>query len=228
MIKFFRCIAWSVLLISIGAEAQNPQPDFSQFVPAVYKITDKIYGDLNKDGLEDCVLLIKGTEKGLLVKNEYQEELDHNRRGIIVLFKKEKGYQLVFKNYDCFSSGNEDGGIYIAPELSIGINKGNLYFHYAHGRYGYWRYTLRYRNADFELIGYDDSDNQGPVVNSEMSINFLTKKKKVRTNVNRDAEAGEEVFEEEWSDVKVRKLKKLSEIDNFNDPYELIYKGLSK
>jgi len=226
MQKYYAYLCLSGFFVCSCATAQNTQPDFSEFVPDAYKIVEKIYGDLNKDGLDDCVLLIKGTEKGLVVKDEYQGELDHNRRGIMVLFKKVNGYSPAVKNYDCFSSENEDGGIYFPPELSVGIQHGKLYIHYAHGRYGYWRYTLQYRNSDFELIGYDDSDNQGPVVNSETSINFLTKKKRVRTNVNRNSEGGDEVFEEAWSSVKAGKPRKLSEIKNFDDPYELIYTKL--
>lgn len=226
MVKCSKYLCLSVFCAWTGAKAQQTQQDFSKFVPDTYKIVEKQYGDLNRDGLEDCVLLIRGTEKGLIVKDEYQGEVDHNRRGIIILFKKGRGYTPVVKNYDCFSSGNEDGGIYFPPQLSIGVQQGNLHIYYDHGRYGNWRYTLRYHNSDFELIGYDESDNEGPVVNSETSINFLTKRKKVKTNVNRASEGGDEVFEESWSDVKTGRLQKLSEIKNFEDPYEMIYTRL--
>ena len=37
------------------------------------------------------------------------------------------------------------------------------------------------------LIGYDSSDNFGPYVNSETSVNFLTAKKLVRENLNKDS-----------------------------------------
>lgn len=226
ILKWFRYLYVSAFFIYADATAQKIQSGFSEFVPDAYKAVDKIYGDLNKDGVEDCVLLIKGTEKGLIVKDANGEELDHNRRGIIVLFKKGKGYILAVKNYACFSSENEDGGVYFPPELSVEIQQGKLYVHYAHGRYGYWRYTLQYRNSDFELIGYDESDNQGPVVNSETSINFLSKRKKIRINVNRNSEGGDEVFEETWSEVKTGKPEKLSEIKSFDDPYEMIYKRM--
>ena len=36
------------------------------------------------------------------------------------------GYQLTDRNYDCFSSENEDGGVYYPPELWIEFEKGNL------------------------------------------------------------------------------------------------------
>lgn len=89
--------------------------------------------------------------------------------------------------------------------------------HYGHGRYGYWTYTFRVKNNDFELIGYDSSESNGPVVNSDTSINFLTKKKVTKTNTNENAESGDEVFEEKTEKIKVDKLIQLSEIKDFDE-----------
>ena len=189
----------------------------TDFVPKGFVIFEKNYGDLNKDGLEDCILIIKGTDKRNLFKHEYRGELDRNRRGIIVLLKRNYGYEMAMKNLDCFSSENEDGGVYYAPELSVEVKKGNLYIQYSHGRYGYWSYTFRFQNSDFELIGYDASDNRGPVVNSEISVNYLTKKKIVKENTNENAESGEEVFEETVTKISKNKLTKLSEIKDFDE-----------
>ena len=202
-------------------ETLTPKPQtgkpIADFIPAGYKIFQKIKGDLNKDGLEDCIIIIKGTKKENVITDEYHGKLDRNRRGIIVLFKVNEDYVLATKNYDCFSSENEDGGVYFPPDLDVSIEKGKLYVHYGHGRYGYWTYTFRYQKADFELIGYDSSDNYGPVVNSETSINFLTKKKVTKTNTNENAESGDEVFEEKTEKIKVDKLIQLSEIKDFDE-----------
>jgi len=196
---------------------QNP----SDFVPKGYVVFEKVIGDLNKDGMEDCVLLIKGTDKSKIVTDEFKGRLDRNRRGIIVLLKQKEYYEPVVKNYDCFSSENEDGGVYYPPELSIEIEKGNLYIQYRHGRYGYWQYTFRHQNLGFELIGYDLSANRGPVTQSVTSINFLTKKKLTKDNINKDKENSDEeyvedVFVEKWEKIKIEKLLKLSEIKDFD------------
>lgn len=202
-------------------ETVAPKPQIGKpiadFIPKGYKIFQEIKGDLNKDGLEDCVVIIKATNKENIITHEYRGKLDRNRRGIIVLFKADEDYVLATKNYDCFSSENEDGGVYFAPELDVSVEKGKLYVHYGHGRYGYWTYTFRYQKADFELIGYDSSDNFGPVVNSETSINFLTKKKVTKTNTNENAESGDEIFEEKTEKIKVNKLIRLSEIKDFDE-----------
>jgi len=203
-----------------GQVEQKQKP--SDFLPKGYVVVEKIIGDLDKDSIEDCVLIIKGTDTSKIVTDEYRGKLDRNRRGIIVLFNKKDHYELAVKNYDCFSSENEVGGVYLPPELSIEIKKGNLYAHYGHGRYGYWRYTFRFQNSDFELIGYDAS-NGGAVIDSETSINFLTKKKQEKVNTNENAQGGDEVFKETWKNINVNRLIKLKEIRDFDELDTSVY-----
>lgn len=188
----------------------------SDFLPKGFILFEKINGDLDKDGIEDCILIIKATDKSKFVKDEYHGILDRNRRGIIVLLNKKDHYELALKNYNCFSSENEDGGIYFPPDLSVQIEKNKLFVHYGHGRYGYWKYTFRYKNSDFELIGYDES-NGGAVISSETSINFLTKKKLEKVNINENDEGGQEIFKETWKNIKQNQLIKLSEIIDFDE-----------
>lgn len=204
----------------------------SDFIPKGYVIHkyeggisagawDDIKGDLNKDGLEDVVLIIKGTDKSKIIQDESRGKLDRNRRGIIVLFNKGDHYELAAKNYDCFSSENEDGGVYFAPELYLEIKNGNLYINYGHGRYGNWGYTFRAQNGDMEMIGYDSYSSRGPVPQSEVSINFLTKKKLTRDNLNKndDGDNYVEKYQDTWEKIKVEKLTKLSEIKDFDELY---------
>lgn len=197
--------------VSSTERSKNP----ADFVPKGYVIFDTIYGDLNKDKIEDCVLIIKGTNKSEIIKDEYRGQLDRNRRGILVLLNKGDGYELVVKNDNCFSSENEDGGVYFAPDLGVEIIKGKLFIHYAHGRYGYWRYMFRLQNSDLELIGYDASSNHGPTVLTETSINFLTRRKIVNENTNPNLDEPE-IFEKKEAKINKTKLFKLSEIEDFD------------
>lgn len=203
------------LLTILNCKAQDKEP--SDFIPKGYTEFKKYSGDLNKDGLEDCVLIIKKTDSTNVVMNRFDKKVDRNRRGIIVLFKNANGYELADKNLECFSSENEDGGVYFAPELWIEIKDNKLYIHYGHGRYGYWKYTFRFQKSNFELIGYDSSSNRGPVTNRETSINFLTKKKLTKENTNENAEGGDEIFKENWNDIEIDNLIKLSEIKDFDE-----------
>lgn len=191
----------------------------SEFMPAGYVIFEEIRGDLNKDNQEDYVFIIKGTDKDQFVEDEYRGKLDRNRRGIIIALRNQNQYELALENRDCFSSENEDGGVYFAPELSVSITRGNLLVHYAHGRYGYWTYNFRYQNSDFELIGYDSNEDRGPVVERSTSINLMTRKMLVRKNVNENAEGGDEEFKEIWKKFtlsKPIKLREVADFDNFN------------
>ena len=203
------------LLTILNCKAQDKEP--SDFIPKGYTEFKKYSGDLNKDGLEDCVLIIKKTDSANVVINRFDKKVDRNRRGIIVLFKNANGYELADKNLECFSSENEDGGVYFAPELWIEIKDNKLYIHYGHGRYGYWKYTFRFQKSNFELIGYDSSSNRGPVTNRETSINFLTKKKLTKESTNENAEGGDEIFKENWNDIEIDNLIKLSEIKDFDE-----------
>jgi hypothetical protein len=199
---------------NIERKSKNPE----DFVRSDEIIFEKIFGDLNNDGKEDCVIITKQTRKNAFVTDEYRGELDRNRRGIIIAFNEGEYYHTVLTIPDCFPSENEDGGVYFAPELFVEILKGNLRIHYGHGRYGWWQYTFRYRNNDFELIGYDQSNNRGPVMESRISINFLTKKQQTLTNTNPEAEdESEEVTEETWQDIVINNLVKLTDIRDFSE-----------
>ena len=211
-----------IILVILGSHfcsAQNK--NFEKFVPEEYVIFETIFGDVNEDGLEDCVLLIKGTDKKDIIINRFDKEADRNRRGLILLLNKNENYEKVLENYDCFSSENEDGGVYYPPELDVYIKKGKLYISYANGRYGYWKYTFRYQNSDLELIGYDSSANRGPIVNTVTSINYVTQKKMIRKNTNENTEeSGDEIYSETWEKIAIDELLKLSEIEDFDELYK--------
>ena len=134
---------------------------------------------------------------------------------MIVLLKEKGAYKKLTQNLSAFSSENEEGGVYFAPELWLEINKGLLNVHYGHGRYGYWNYSFRLQNQDLRLIGYDSSSNHGPYVDSETSINFLTNKKVIRKNLNEDLD-GDPKFKETWSKAKISPIY-LSIIKDFDE-----------
>jgi hypothetical protein len=195
----------------------NLKANPSDFLPETFFIYDRIGGDLNKDGISDSVYVVKKIDSENIVENDFGQIVDRNRRGIIIFFKRNEGWELAVKNLACFSSENEEGGVYYPPQLTVVVNKGNLYIEYEHGRYGYWSYTFRLNNSDFELIGYDSSENYGPITNRETSINYLTKRSLTRVNINADTEeSGDEFFENTWGDIEIEKLLLISEIEDFD------------
>ena len=194
---------------------RKDQVTYKAYVPASYHLIEAIEGDLNKDGLKDVVLVVKATDPSAFVEHEYRGRLDRNRRGMIVLMNEKGRYKPVVSNLNCFSSENEDGGVYFAPELWIEIKNNLLDVHYGHGRYGFWRYLFRLEGNDLRLIGYDDSSNHGPLIQSQTSINFLTGKKVIRENLNQDPE-DEPKFKETWSKLNQAPIY-LSKIKDFDD-----------
>jgi hypothetical protein len=211
------------LLVVFASSAQHGEP--ADFIPIGFKEFEKKFGDLNGDGLRDCVMLIKKTDTAMIKLNQNGQKVDRNRRGILVLFKNDKGYHLVDKNYECFSSENEDGGVYYAPELSITIEDKKLKLYYGHGRYGNFTFIFKFQNQIFELIGYEQTDLQGPYILQEKSINFLTRKKLIRKNTYepKDEFDMKEVFIETWSDVNIERLIKLSEVEDFDELNMYVY-----
>lgn len=219
-------LAYLLVIFTTTAFGQIKQDeDLVAFLPKGYVAFEKIYGELNGDTLKDCILIIKATDPAKIVTDEYGKIVDRNRRGIIILFNKKVTYEIGVKNLSCFSSENEDGGVYMPPDLSVEIKNGKIDIHYGHGRYGYWGYTFRFKNSDFELIGYYSGDRSNfyseYVTFDETSINFITKKELVKEVINVDSQ-GKEIYKETWKDVSANRLLKLSQIVDF-DELEMAY-----
>jgi hypothetical protein len=219
-------IAISIALVGSGVHGQ-PIPKMAvsaaTFIPPGYVVEHSLHGDLNGDSRADHVFIIKGTDKAKLFNDEYRGTVDRNRRGIIVVLGRSDGDELVVANLACFSSANESGGVYFPPELMVTISKGSLLVHYAHGRYGYWTYNFRYQNSDVELIGYESSEDRGPTVERTTSINFGSKKMRIRKNLNPASDSGGEKMKETWQNFVLSKPIKLRDIADFD---ELSVEGL--
>lgn len=191
---------------------------YKSYIPRSYRLTEVITGDLNKDRKTDVVLIVKATDPAKWVNDEYQGKLDRNRRGIIVLVNENGQYKKIIQNLSCFSSEYEDGGVYYAPELLLSVEQGLLNVHYAHGRYGYWRYRFQLKEHDLQLVGYDNSDNFGPYINSQTSINYLTQRKLVRENINKNRDDDIPKFKETWYKMNQAPvyLSKIKDFDRLN------------
>ena len=209
---------FSLVPLSAFAQAANGKP--ANLVPAGYRIVEEIKGDLNKDGLEDYVFIIKGTKKDDDCRENGQ---DCSLRGIMVAFNKGGRYELALENRDCFASEDRNGGVYYPPDLSVSVKKGNLYIGFDHGRYGSWSYTFRYQNSDFELIGYDNILGVTGRLDKIVSINFQTKKMLTKIPVAdilvddfAEGTARNAKFDETWENFTLKEPIKLRKI-NFDE-----------
>jgi len=170
-------------------------------VPVGYSLFDELRGDLNGNGADDLVLTIKA--------NTVDDYL-----GIMIFFKDGDDYRLAFENRRYFNTE------FVSP--SFKINRGNLNISFnGNGTCNIheWSYVFKYRNSEFELIGYDANNvdcggwNEEHTMreggsSSKESINFLTNKR--MTKVNNDKEV--------WDKITSKGPILLREIDmgNFN------------
>lgn len=226
MAKFNHALLLMTLIVSMQTmaadvelvEQQQLKKDrvlYKHHLPQGFSLFQAVKGDLNQDGRDDVVLIVKGTDPKQWMNNQFQERVDRNRRGIIVLLNHQGQYQPFTQNLNAFSSENEDGGVYFPPELWIEIKNNKLKINYAHGRYGGWGYTFRIEAQDMRLIGYDSASHFGPLVQRENSINFLTQKRLERINTHEDAER-EPIFKEVWTKVNTTPIY-LSKIKDFDE-----------
>ena len=185
------------------------------FVPENEKIFKKISGDLNGDGKNDVILLTTETNEFAFIDGE-----DRNNRGIVIAFKKDNGYELIARMPYCFSPEPSDD-YYQGISLKVEIKNGKLYISHTYGRYGNYAYTFRYQNNYFEVIGFDYNtriDEEESIIFETKSINFLTKKMKVQTEILHWY--GEEQIkdkEETWHNITIKNLVKLTDIDDFEN-----------
>ena len=100
-------------------------------LPPGYRLFEHDKGDLNGDGIDDHVFLVKGTNPEQIIENEYGILVDRNRRGLLVYLSEAGTFRLATENLHCFTSEHEDGGIYFPPELGIYVRDNKIFFHTA-------------------------------------------------------------------------------------------------
>lgn len=216
------------LISSIYIFAENfPQKakTIDDFIPKGWKRISSTNGDLNKDKLEDAVIVIEKEDKKNIKKNDSlgSDYLNLNPRILLVLFKQKDGtYTLVSKNDKGFipSPNSEDEPTLEDTFDSISIKNNtfriNFNYFYSAGSWGtsQTNYIFRYQNNKFELIGFSESSfmrNSGE--EEELSINFSTNKVKTTTGGN--------VFEgnvnnpkSKWKTVNFKRKYTLDEISD--------------
>ena len=198
-----------------GEDFPTKAKTVDDFVPKGWKEILTTNGDLNKDKLEDTVIVI---EKDDVLGPDY---LNLNPRILLVLFKQKDGtYILASKNDKGFiqSENDEENPTLMDTLTGISIKNNTLrikfdYFLSA-GSYSASQtvFTFRFQNNRFELIGLDNNSfmrNSGE--QEEFSINFSTNKMKTTS--------GRNMFDEElskpketWENINIKKKYTLDEM----------------
>jgi hypothetical protein len=178
----------------------------NDFIPKGWKKILTANGDLNKDKLEDTVIVIEKEDKENIKKNDVlgPDYLNLNPRILLVLFKQKDGaYILAAKNDKGFikSEGNEDNSALMdtLDNIIIKNNVLKIVFNYFMSAGSWWTstdiYIFRFQNNVFELIGYESNAYMRNTGEEEgTSINFSTNKAKITTGGN--------IFEEKENNPK--------------------------
>jgi hypothetical protein len=69
----------------------------------------------------------------------------------------------------------------------------------------------------YRLLGYDRSEDRGPVVETVTSINLSTGRKLKKVNMNSDVQDADERFVEHWSRIALPKPIRLADIADLDD-----------
>ena len=195
----------------------------TDFIPKGWKKILTTNGDLNKDKLEDTVIVIEKEDKKNIKKNDGfgPEELNLNPRILLVLFKQKDGtYILASKNDKGFikSEGNDNNPALMdtLDDIIIKNNVLKIVFNYFMSAGSWWTstnvYIFRFQNNVFELIGYESNAYMRNTGEEEgTSINFSTNKAKITTGGN-IFEEKENNPKDEWRYLKFEKKYILDEM----------------
>ena len=195
----------------------------NDFIPKGWKKILTTNGDLNKDKLEDTVIVIEKEDKKNIKKNDVlgPDYLNLNPRILLVLFKQKDGtYILASKNDKGFIQSENDEENPALMDTLNGINiKNNILrinFSYFLSAGSWWTstnvYIFRFQNNVFELIGYESNAYMRNTGEEEgTSINFSTNKAKITTGGN-IFEEKENNPKDEWRYLKFEKKYILDEM----------------
>ena len=222
----------SLFLISsiyvFGENFPQKAKTVNDFIPKGWKKILTANGDLNKDKLEDTVIVI---EKDDVLGPDY---LNLNPRILLVLFKQKDGtYILASKNNKGFiQSENDDENPTLMDtltDISIKNNTLRINFDYflSAGSYSASQtiFTFRFQNNRFELIGIDNNSfmrNSGE--QEEFSINFSTNKMKTTSGRNMFDEKLSKP-KETWENINIKMKYILDEMssDTLDEILDYVY-----
>jgi hypothetical protein len=189
------------------------------FVPKGWKLETQTAGDLDKDGKNDLLLLLRMDDAKNVIKNERlgRDPFDTNPRILAVAFGSGMGkpYRLMLENHTLIARSSdpvlddvlaETGGIAIERgTLNIALH---LFSSAGSWTMGTTTYSFRHGKNGFELIGFDRSTiDRGDGSLQDISINYLTHKVKIGTGTIEDDEV-----KVEWRTLPKKPLLKIEEI----------------
>lgn len=124
------------------------EDNLDKFIPTNYEILLKEAGDINLDGLEDLILVLKESNED----SRYEDTVNSPLRPVLLLIRDTSGKLQQAKRNDKTVYGIADGGMMGDPFNSITIKNG--YFSFEHYGGSSWRWT------HIITFKYDKTDNE--------------------------------------------------------------------
>ncbi|GBU10240.1 hypothetical protein AwWohl_13780 [Gammaproteobacteria bacterium] len=192
-------ICLMLYFISSIVSAKNiDSSKWKAWIPSGWKLIHSSEGDLNKDGKSDVILVIEENNAAKRQENDSLSApvLNFNPRNILVLFKTADGYKRVARIKGFLPRENdpesyclEDPFGFKNLKISRGLFKIELNYWASCGGWGvsHETFTFRYEPIQrrFQLIGLDTSSSSRNIGdNTDVSINYLTGRKKTSTGIN--------------------------------------------
>lgn len=192
---------WLPLLLGAAGTAQALEPppvrypalpahggDAAAFVPPGWTLESRQRGDLDGDGRDDLLLVLKMADPANVVDNGGfgPDRFDTNPRMLAVAFADGAGYRLALSDHALIPRAEFpnmedylDGG---QPRIARGGFSVNLHQFSSAGSWSASETTFLFRHQQgcFRLIGYDVRDvHRGSGEVRELSVNYLTGKAKL-------------------------------------------------
>jgi hypothetical protein len=154
----------------------------ADFVPRGWRIEFQSKGDLDKDGHDDVVLVLRMDDPANIVENEGlgASEFDTNPRLLAVLFAGDAGYRLALQDHALIPRpDNPVMADYLEGGDAVSVRRGAFTVRlHSWASAGSWSmgnttFTFRYQDGCFRLIGYDTTSiHRGSGETWESSLNF--------------------------------------------------------
>lgn len=214
-------IAISALFLgstSYATNQNNGRPTLAKRGESIEKIVPEGWayahekGDLNKDGIEDIILIAQPNYREKISTRDDGYEYNYNPNILAIYFGTESEGYKIFKMWDNVIPTEEDEYTKYESYLKItdkGVFDIIVNFFAIAGTYGTSNttYKFRFQSGDFFLIGKEISGfSRSSGESSVVSYNFLTAKKCTTTGNMFDESVKKKVV---WTKLVKRRLKPL-------------------
>jgi len=198
-------------LLMMAQQLKQQGKSVEALVPEGWEHMEAV-GDLNKDGIQDLVIIATSNNEEKILVNETGYRHNMNPPHLAIYFGQSTGDYTLFKKYEnLFPEIDEFRTINIYHEINDrgALRIGYSIFSSAGSSYNNNNsYVFRFQKGDFYLIGKDESGfSRYSGEATEVSENYITHKRQTKTyNVFEEHEGKEN---EKWTTIPRKPLQRL-------------------